>query len=196
VGLRPCRRCVSRTSPVVTAAASAKSSPGAEAVTIKSRIIRAAMPRGSRSFLPESGRMRVLVIHGPNLNMLGEREPAVYGSSTLAQIDERIAQLAGELKIEVRSVQHNSEGAIVDELHAARNSCDAVIVNPGAYTHYAHAIADAISAIGIPVIEVHLSNIFARESFRRISVIAPVCVGTIAGFGVDSYLLALRAAAR
>lgn len=140
--------------------------------------------------------MRVLVIHGPNLNLLGEREPEVYGSQTLAQIDERIGQLARELKIEARTVQHNSEGAIVDQLQAARGTYDAILLNPGAYTHYAHAIADAIAAIGIPVIEVHLSNIFAREPFRRISVVAPVCAGTIAGFGVDSYLLALRAAAR
>ena len=139
--------------------------------------------------------MRVLVIHGPNLNLLGEREPAVYGTQTLAQIDARIAELAKELQIEVRSVQHNSEGAIIEELHGARGSCDAVILNPGAFTHYAHAIADAISAIGIPVIEVHLSNIFAREEFRRNSVVAPVCAGSIGGFGADSYLLALRAAA-
>jgi 3-dehydroquinate dehydratase-2 len=140
--------------------------------------------------------MRVLVIHGPNLNLLGEREPDVYGTQTLAEIDARVAQLAGELKLDVRSVQHNSEGAIVDELHAARTAYDAVIINPGAFTHYAYAIADAIAAIGIPVIEVHLSNIFARESFRRVSVVAPVCAGTISGFGVDSYLLALRAASR
>ncbi len=139
--------------------------------------------------------MRVLVIHGPNLNLLGEREPAVYGMQTLQQIDAKIAELAKELQLEVRSVQHNSEGAIVDELHAARGSYDAVILNPGAYTHYAYAIADAIAAIGILVIEVHLSNIFAREEFRRKSVVAPVCAGTIGGFGADSYLLALRAAA-
>jgi 3-dehydroquinate dehydratase-2 len=140
--------------------------------------------------------MRVLVIHGPNLNLLGEREPEVYGDQTLAQIDSQIVQLAGELKLDVRVVQHNSEGAIVDELQSARGAYDAVILNPGAYTHYAYAIADAIAAIGIPVYEVHLSNIFARESFRRISVVAPVCAGTIGGFGVHSYLLALRAAAR
>ncbi|HET9393332.1 MAG TPA: type II 3-dehydroquinate dehydratase [Candidatus Rubrimentiphilum sp.] len=140
--------------------------------------------------------MRVLVIHGPNLNLLGERKPEVYGTQTLEQIDAQIAKLAGELKIEVRSAQHNSEGAIVDELHAARGKYDAIIINPGAYTHYAYAIADAIEAIGIPVIEVHLSNIFARESFRRVSVVSAVCTGTISGFGADSYLLALRAATR
>ncbi len=140
--------------------------------------------------------MRVLVIHGPNLNLLGERKPDVYGTQTLAEVDARIAQVASELKLDLRSVQHNSEGAIVDELHAARGAYDAVIINPGAYTHYAYAIADAIEAIGIPVIEVHLSNIFARESFRRVSVVSAVCAGTISGFGADSYLLALRAAAR
>ncbi|HEV3154621.1 MAG TPA: type II 3-dehydroquinate dehydratase [Candidatus Baltobacteraceae bacterium] len=138
--------------------------------------------------------MRVLVIHGPNLNLLGEREPDVYGTQTLAQIDTAIAELAEELAVEVRAQQHNSEGAIVDALHGARGSFDAVIINPGAYTHYSYAIADAISAIATPVIEAHLSNIAAREAFRRISVIAPVCAGTIAGFGLQSYLLALRAA--
>lgn len=126
--------------------------------------------------------------------MLGEREPDVYGTQTLAQIDTAIAELAEELAVEVRAQQHNSEGAIVDALHGARGSFDAVIINPGAYTHYSYAIADAISAIATPVIEAHLSNIAAREAFRRISVIAPVCAGTIAGFGLQSYLLALRAA--
>lgn len=140
--------------------------------------------------------MRVLVIHGPNLNLLGEREPEIYGSQTLEEIDRRIAQLARELKLDVTSVQHNSEGAIVEELHAARSSYDAIVLNPGAFTHYAYAIADAIAAIGIPVFEVHLSNIFAREKFRQTSVVAPVCAGTISGFGADSYLLALRAASR
>ena len=139
--------------------------------------------------------MRVLVIHGPNLNALGEREPAIYGSQTLSEIDEKIAQLARELKIDVRTAQYHSEGEIIEALHAAKKDCDAVILNPGAFTHYAHAIADAISSIGIRVIEVHLSNIFARESFRRTSVVAPVCTGTISGFGADSYLLALRALA-
>ncbi|MGZ3508119.1 MAG: type II 3-dehydroquinate dehydratase [Vulcanimicrobiaceae bacterium] len=139
--------------------------------------------------------MRVLVIHGPNLNLLGEREPDVYGTQTLAQIDAAITQTARELGIEVRSVQHNSEGAIIDALHSAPSACDAVIINPGAYTHYSYAIADAIAAISVPAIEVHLSNPYAREAFRRTSVVAPVCAGSIAGFGADSYILALRAAA-
>lgn len=139
--------------------------------------------------------MRVLIIHGPNLNLLGEREPAVYGSQTLADIDGEVAALARELAIEVQSMQHNSEGAIIDALHAARKNYDAVLLNPGAYTHYSYAIADAIAAISIPVIEVHLSNIHAREPFRRTSVVAPVCAGSVGGFGKNSYLLALRAAA-
>lgn len=139
--------------------------------------------------------MRVLVIHGPNLNLLGEREPKVYGKQTLADIDEIIAASARELSIDVRSEQHNSEGAIIDALHAAGKDYDAVLLNPGAYTHYSYAIADAIAAIAVPVIEVHLSNVHAREPFRRTSVVAPVCAGSIGGFGVQSYLLALRAAA-
>ena len=137
--------------------------------------------------------MRVLVIHGPNLNLLGEREPAIYGSQTLSDVDRAIESLAKDLSIDVRTVQHNGEGAIVDELHAARSSYDAVIVNPGAYTHYSYAIADAIAGIGIPVIETHLSNTHAREAFRRVSVVAPVCAGSIVGLGIQSYLLALRA---
>jgi 3-dehydroquinate dehydratase-2 len=140
-------------------------------------------------------RVNVLVIHGPNLNLLGTREPEIYGSTTLAELDARIAAEAAELGIEVRTVQHNSEGAIVDELHAAMGAFDAVVLNPGAYTHYAYAIRDAIAATGLPVVEVHLSNTQARESFRHTSVVAGVCRGTIAGFGAASYLLALRALA-
>jgi 3-dehydroquinate dehydratase-2 len=140
--------------------------------------------------------MRVLVIHGPNLNLLGEREPAIYGTQTLAEVDASIAACAKELGVDVRCVQHNSEGAIIDELHAARGSCEAVLINPGAYTHYSYAIADAIAAIAIPVVEVHLSNIAAREAFRSRSVVAPVCAGTVAGFGANSYVAALHAAVK
>lgn len=139
--------------------------------------------------------MRVLVIHGPNLNLLGEREPEIYGKQTLADIDAAIAALGRELSVEVRSVQFSGEGEIIDALHSARTDYDAVLINPGAYTHYSYAIADAIAAIAIPVIEVHLSNVHAREQFRRTSVIAPVCAGSVGGFGSNSYLLALRAAA-
>lgn len=140
--------------------------------------------------------MRVLVIHGPNLNLLGEREPQIYGSKTLAQIDGEIAREAEQLGISVECAQYNSEGAIVDALHAARGAYDAVVLNPGAYTHYSYAIADAVAAISLPVIEVHLSNIAARETFRSRSVVAPVCAGSVAGFGSDSYLLGVRAAAK
>ncbi len=127
--------------------------------------------------------------------MLGTREPQIYGSLTLADVDARIAAEARVLGITFRAAQHNSEGAIVDELHAARGTADAVVINAGAYTHYAYAIRDAIAAIGIPVVEVHLTNVYARESFRATSVIAAVCLGTIGGFGADSYVLALRALA-
>jgi 3-dehydroquinate dehydratase-2 len=139
--------------------------------------------------------VNVLVIHGPNLNLLGTREPEVYGADSLAAVNASIAAEAEGLGIAVRTVQHNSEGAIVDELHAAVGTFDAVVLNPGAYTHYAYAIRDAIAATGLPVVEVHLSNTQARESFRHTSVVAGVCRGTIAGFGISSYLLALRALA-
>jgi 3-dehydroquinate dehydratase-2 len=137
--------------------------------------------------------VNVLVIHGPNLNLLGTREPQTYGVRTLADVDARIEHDARELGISVRCVQHNSEGAIVDELHAARGTYDGIAINPGAYTHYAYAIRDAIAAVGIPTVEVHLTNTHAREAFRATSVVAAVCRGTIAGFGIESYALALRA---
>lgn len=137
--------------------------------------------------------MRVLVIHGPNLNLLGEREPEIYGTQTLADVNSSLSALAHELDVELQCVQHNSEGAIIDDLHAARTAYNGVVINPGAYSHYSYAIADAVSAIRIPVVEVHLSNISAREEFRRTSVIAAACTGSIAGFGAQSYELALRA---
>jgi 3-dehydroquinate dehydratase II len=137
--------------------------------------------------------MRVLVVHGPNLNLLGEREPEIYGSSTLDEIDDAIVATAREMGAEVHCEQHNAEGAIIDALHAARNSYDGIIINPGAYAHYSYAIRDAIASIGIPVVEVHLSNIAAREEFRRVSVTASACRGTMSGFGAAGYLLALRA---
>ncbi len=139
--------------------------------------------------------MNVLVIHGPNLNLLGTREPQTYGSATLADVDARIALEATDLGAAVRCVQHNSEGAIVEEIHAARGIYDAILLNAGAFTHYSYAIRDAIAAVAIPTVEVHLTNTQAREPFRAVSVIAPVCRGTIAGFGPDSYVLALRAMA-
>jgi 3-dehydroquinate dehydratase II len=137
--------------------------------------------------------MRVLVLHGPNLNLLGEREPEVYGTQTLAELNDAIATAAKELGIEVRCEQHNAEGAIIDALHAARNAYQGVVINPGAYAHYSYGIRDAIASIGVPTIEVHLTNIAARESFRHTSVTAAACRGVVSGFGGDGYALALRA---
>jgi 3-dehydroquinate dehydratase-2 len=137
--------------------------------------------------------MRVLVLHGPNLNLLGNREPDVYGSLTLADVNDLIVAASDDVGVEVHCEQHNGEGELIDALHAARTKYDAVAINPGAYAHYSHAIADAIVAIGIPVVEVHLSNVAAREEFRRFSVTARGCRGTIGGFGPQGYVLALYA---
>lgn len=138
--------------------------------------------------------MKVLILHGPNLNLLGRREPSVYGALTLEQINQMVAELAGELGVEAICRQSNHEGELIDLLHQAGREMSAVIFNPGAYTHYSYALRDAVAAIGLPVLEVHLSNIHAREEFRRHSVIAPVAAGQISGLGAAGYLLALRAA--
>jgi len=136
---------------------------------------------------------RYLVIHGPNLNLLGTREPGIYGQMTLGEIDARLAEWAAAAGAELRSVQSNSEGAIIDALHGARGWANGVVVNPGAYTHSSYAIRDAVAAIAVPTIEVHLSNVHAREEFRHVSVIAPVCRGQIVGLGWRGYLFALEA---
>ena len=137
--------------------------------------------------------MKILVLNGPNLNLLGEREPGIYGCDTLKSINDEIYEAARELGYDVAFFQSNSEGGIIDRLHEARIDCAGVILNAGAYTHYSYAIRDAISAIKIPVVEVHLSNVNNRDEFRKTSVIAPVCYGSIAGFGKYSYILGLYA---
>lgn len=137
--------------------------------------------------------MKVRVIHGPNLNLLGSRETNVYGFVTLDEINRRITEYAGLLGVEVEISQFNSEGDIVTAIQKAKDSADAIVINPGAYTHYSLAIRDAIASVKLPTVEVHLSNIHAREEFRHTSVMAPVCVGQICGFGPNSYLLGLQA---
>lgn len=138
---------------------------------------------------------KILVIHGPNLNLLGEREPGIYGDVSFDKLNENIMAHAEKLGLECEIFQSNHEGAIIDKLHAARTEFFGVVLNAGAYTHYSYAISDAIKAIRIPCIEVHISNIFARDAFRSHSVIASVCKGSISGFGLQSYYLGITALA-
>ena len=137
--------------------------------------------------------MKILILHGPNLNLLGTREPEVYGSMTMEDINSKLVELGKELGAELTCLQSNHEGALIDALHDARTWAKGVVFNPGGYTHTSVALRDAISSIQIPVIEVHLSNVYAREEFRQVSMISAVCVGKITGFGWRSYLLGLRA---
>jgi 3-dehydroquinate dehydratase-2 len=137
--------------------------------------------------------VKIEVIHGPNLNLLGRREPQVYGRATLAEIDQAMESLGRELGAQVRAYQSNHEGDLVDRVHAAADQADGFVVNAGAYTHTSIALADALAGVARPYVEVHLSNVFARERFRHRSYLAAGAVGVVSGFGVDSYLLGLRA---
>ena len=139
--------------------------------------------------------MRILVLHGVNLNMFGRRDPTHYGTATLAQIDSGLETLAAELGVTVECFQTNHEGEMVERIHKVMDEdIQALVINAGAWTHYSHAIADALAILKIPVVEVHMSNVHARENFRHHSVLSPVCTGSICGFGPSSYLLGLRAA--
>jgi 3-dehydroquinate dehydratase-2 len=138
-------------------------------------------------------RHRLLVLHGPNLNLLGTREPDVYGRVDLNSINTLLVEHAAKYEFSLRALQSNQEGALIDALHEAREWADGVVFNPGGYTHTSVALRDAISAISLPVVEVHLSNVHARESFRHTSLLAPVCIGQIAGFGWRSYVLGVDA---
>lgn len=139
-------------------------------------------------------RKAVAILHGPNLNMLGRREPQIYGTTTLEEINSSLRKLARELGCDISIAQHSSEGDLIDAIHAAARAHRAIIINPGAYSHYSYALRDALATVGVPKIEIHLTNIYARELFRRRSVIAPVVTGGVFGFGAHSYLLALRSA--
>lgn len=136
---------------------------------------------------------KILVIHGPNLNLLGTREPGVYGTVTLASINSRLKKIAAKKKIRLRIIQSNVEGVIVDAIGKARGRFDAILINPAAYTHTSVAIRDALAAVALPAVEVHLSNTHTREAFRHTSLISPVVKGTIMGFGAQSYYLGLEA---
>jgi 3-dehydroquinate dehydratase II len=141
---------------------------------------------------PEEGMPRIVVINGPNLNLLGTREPEIYGHESLDSVNERLARMAADMGIEISFFQSNHEGELIDMLQREAAGADGVIMNPGALAHYSHALRDGIAASGARVVEVHISNIYGREAFRQHSVVAPACIGQITGLGVDGYALALR----
>lgn len=135
----------------------------------------------------------ILVLNGPNLNMLGIREPGIYGSLSLQAIEKRLSERAEQWQVKLTFYQSNHEGELIDQIHHAMSNQDGIVMNPGAFTHYSYAIRDAVSAVKLPLVEVHLSNIHQRESFRHTSVIAPVAIGQVSGFGAKSYELGLQA---
>ncbi len=137
--------------------------------------------------------IKLVVLHGPNLNLLGTREPEVYGSLTLEDINTRLQDYATEIGIELRTMQSNHEGVLIDWIHEFRDRASGIVINPGGYTHTSVALRDAIAGVGLPTVECHLSNVHAREAFRHTSLVAPVCIGQISGFGWRSYLLAIDA---
>ncbi|MFO8060471.1 MAG: type II 3-dehydroquinate dehydratase [Bacillota bacterium] len=137
--------------------------------------------------------MKILVISGPNLNLLGTREPELYGRSTVADVEERLAGLAEEMGVELECVQSNSEGELIDHIHRAGKEADGIVINPAAYGHYSIAMRDALAAVSAPAVEVHMTNVHAREDFRARSVVAPVCAGGVWGFGAAAYEWGLRA---
>jgi 3-dehydroquinate dehydratase-2 len=143
--------------------------------------------------MKQNNKIKILVIHGPNLNLLGKREPHIYGKVTLKKINDALRKLAKRKKISLKIVQSNYEGEIVEIIQKAQNRFSGILINPAGYTHTSVAIRDALAGVNLPAIEVHLSNIYSRETFRRHSLISPVCKGQICGFGLNSYLLGLEA---
>jgi len=137
--------------------------------------------------------LRILVVHGPNLNLLGKREPEIYGTQTLADIDADLAALAKDLGVEVESVQSNHEGELIDRIQEAMGHADGILINPGGFTHSSIALRDALVATDLPVVEIHLSNVYARESFRQLSYVSPIAVGVISGLGAQCYQFGLEA---
>jgi 3-dehydroquinate dehydratase-2 len=137
--------------------------------------------------------LRILVVHGPNLNLLGRREPAIYGTQTLADIDADLASLAKELAVEIDSVQSNHEGVLIDRIQEAMGQASGILINPGGFTHSSVALRDALAATGLPIVEVHLSNVYARESFRQHSYVSPIALGVVSGLGARGYQFGLQA---